>query len=175
MTNAPRAARHGRTSLTLSEAARVTGGRVLGDEETSFRRVAPVFDAGPRDLALLAHRRYAAHLPRCGAPALLVSESMASLSAGPANRLVVADPRRALAVLLPVLHPIPVEEWSVHGSAIVHDTATLPAGVAVGANAVIGAGVRLAQDRANWGELRDWRAGCHRVGLGSVPERHGLR
>jgi len=100
---------------------------------------------------------------------------MASLSAGPANRLVVADPRRALAVLLPVLHPIPVEEWSVHGSAIVHDTATLPAGVAVGANAVIGAGVRLAQDRANWGELRDWRAGCHRVGLGSVPERHGLR
>lgn len=125
--------------LTLSAAAEATGGRVMGRGGTIFRRVSPTHDAGPDDLALLADRRYAADLPKCGAGALLVSEALCHLDEGPADRLVVADPHRALATLLPILHPAPEDEWGVHPSAVVHPAASVAEDVSVGANVVVGA------------------------------------
>ena len=132
-------------ALTLSEAAEATGGRVLGSGRTTFGRVAPVHDAGPEDLALLADRRYAAELQECGAPALLVSESLAGLEGGPSDRLVVRDPHEALATLLALLHPVPEEDWGVHGSAVVHPEAVVHAQTAVAPNSVIGAGSSVAR------------------------------
>lgn len=129
--------------LKLSEAAEATGGRVVGNGDAAFRRVSPVHDAGPEDLALLAGRKYAAGLSDCGARALLVSEELSALEGGPADRLVVADPHEALVSLLAILHPAPTEERGVHPSAVVDRTATVSAHVAVGPNAVIGAGANL--------------------------------
>lgn len=131
------------TMLTLSEAAEATGGRVMGDDHAAFRRVSPVHDAGPEDIALLADRRYAADLAGCGARALLVSEELSALQGGPADRLVVADPHEALVSLLAILHPPPAEKWGVHSSAVIDATAAVSAHVAVGPNAVIGAGAEL--------------------------------
>ncbi len=126
--------------LSLSEAAEATGGRVLGNGRTTFGRAAPVHDAGPGDLALLADRRYAAELAECGASALLVSEALADEPRGPADRLVVRDPHEALVTLLPLLHPAPADNWGVHPSAVVHSEAVVHAEAAVGPHAVIGAG-----------------------------------
>ena len=131
------------TLLTLSEAAEATGGRVVGDGEVAFRRVSPVHDAGPEDLALLADRRYVADLSDCGARSLLVSEELCALEGGPVDRLVVANTHGALVTLLAILHPDPVEEWDVHPSAVIDRTATVSEHVAVGPNAVIGAGATL--------------------------------
>lgn len=133
----------GRPALTLSEAADATGGRVLGDESTAFRRVAPVHDAGPEDLAMLADRRYASDLQDCYASALLISETHVGLEGGPADRLVVPDPREALVTLLALLHPAPEEDWGVHRSAVIHPEAVVHEQTAVGPNAVIGAGSTL--------------------------------
>lgn len=127
------------TVLTLSKAAESTGGRVMGDGDAAFRRVSPVHDAGPEDLALLADRRYATDLSDCGARALLVSEELSTLEGGPADRLVVADPYGALVTLLGILHPAPREAWDIHLSAVIDGTATLAERVSVGPNAVIGA------------------------------------
>ena len=131
---------------TLAEAAEATGGRTVGDGSVTFRRVAPVHDAGPRDLALLAHRRYAADLARCGGRALLVSEALSGLEEGPPHRLVVADPHAALIDLLPLLHEEHLQERGVHPAAVIHASATLSDGVSVGAHTVIGAGATLGRD-----------------------------
>lgn len=129
--------------LTLSEAAEATGGRVVGDGRRSFRRVAPVFDAGPEDLALLADRRYAPDLKQCGGAALLVSETLAGSEGGPSDRLVVRDPHEVLVTLLALLHPAPEEDWGVHASAVIHPEAVVHEEAAVGPHAVIGAGSTL--------------------------------
>ena len=129
--------------LTLSQAAQVTGGRVVGNGEAAFRRISPVHDAGPEDLALLVDRRYAVRLSDCGGRALLVSEELGALEGGPVDRLVVADPRVALAALLAILHPAPPETWGIHGSASIDGTANLAARVSVGPNAVVGAGATI--------------------------------
>lgn len=135
----------GNRRLTLEAAAGATGGRILGDGGLTFRRISPVRDAGPRDLALLAHRRYVPELARCRAGALLVSEPLSGLDGGPPHRLVVADPHAALIELLPLLYPEPPPEKGVHPAAAIHASADLAAGASVGAHTVVGAGARLGE------------------------------
>lgn len=135
--------------MTLAEAAAATGGRVVGDGSLDFERIAPVRDAGPRDLAMMADRRYAAELSGCGGLALLVPESLSGLEGGPADRLVVADPHAALIDLLPRLHPEPPRERGVHPAAVIDPSVTVPGDAFVGPHAVIrggatiGAGARI--------------------------------
>ena len=138
-------ARGGR-ELTLAEAAEATGGRVLGDARVTFSRIAPVHDAGPEDLALLADRRYGEDLVRCGGRALLVSDDMSGLPGGPRDRIVVPDAHRAMVTLLALLHPESPPPPEVHDTAIVHpdasvcDTVSVDAGTVIGAGAALGAG-----------------------------------
>ena len=132
-----------RGPLTLARAARKTGGKVVGNGNVAFRRISPVHDAGPDDLALLADRRYAADLPGCTGCALLVSETLSHLTGGPSDRLVVDDPHAALIRLLPLLHGQHAPEPGVHPAAVVHDSVSVPECATIGANTVIGAGVTL--------------------------------
>lgn len=131
--------------LTLTAAAEATGGRVLGDGSVTIRRVSPVHDAGPRDLALLAHRRYAPDLARCGGRALLVSEALSGFEEGPPHRVVVPDPHAALIKLLPLLHPEPRQRRGVHPTAVIHASAKMPEDAGVGPHTVIGAGATLGE------------------------------
>ena len=132
-----------RGPLTLARAARKTGGKVVGNGNVAFRRISPVHDAGPDDLALLADRRYAADLPGCTGCALLVSETLSHLTGGPSDRLVVDDPHAALIRLLPLLYGQHAPEPGVHPAAVVHDSVSVPECATIGANTVIGAGVTL--------------------------------
>ncbi len=132
--------------LTLRQAADATGGRVLGDGDVAFSRFAPVHDADPDALALLADRRYADDLEGCGGCALLVSEELCDLEGGPADRLVVSDPHAALLVLVPLLHPERVVVPGVHPAAAVHDSASVPESAAIGPHAVIAARVVLGEN-----------------------------
>lgn len=131
--------------MTLAEAAEATGGRVVGDESLIFERISPVHDAGHRDLAMLADRRYATDLPGCGGRALLVSEALCGLEGGPVDRVVVADPHAALLHLLPLLHPEPPRERGVHPTAVIHPSVVIPEGAGVGPHAVIRAGATLGE------------------------------
>ncbi len=141
----PREAR----ALTLADAADATGGRVLGDERIAFCRIAPLHDAGPDDLALLADRRYINELEDCEARALLVSDALSGLPGGPRDRVVVRDAHRAMAVLLSILHAEPRSRPGVHETAVVHPEASVGATAFVGPGAVIeahvavGAGTRV--------------------------------
>lgn len=129
--------------LTLAEAAEATGGRVVGDPGAAFRRISPLRDAEPDDMAFLADRRYARELRSCRGRTLLVSEGLCSLKGGPFDRLAVKDPHAALVELLPLLHPEPETEAGVHPAATVDPTASLADGVFVGAGAVVEAEARV--------------------------------
>ena len=129
--------------LTLADAARAAGGRVVGDGVASFRRISPLRDAGPEDLAFLADRRYASELPGCRGRALLVSEVLSALEDGPGDRLVVADPHAALVALLPLLHPAPVPRPGVHPTAVIDPFASVAPTASIGPHVVVGAGAEI--------------------------------
>lgn len=123
-----------------------------GHEDRSLRRITPLRDAGPDELALLAARSYLPLVQGTSAGALLVSAELADeLSGDVPPRLVVADAHQALAILLSRLHPEPEEAGpgstgppeAVHPTAVVGESVDLGEDVHVGPFAVIETGAQL--------------------------------
>lgn len=162
-----------RVSLTAGEIAELVGGRLEGTGDARLTGVAPLRQAGPDELGLLATRRYLRDLPSTGAGALLVSAELADdvgRRGGPGTRIVVEDAHRALTTLLERFHPEPEEETGVHPTAVLGRGVELGRRVRIGPYAVLECGVAV-EDGV--------RIGAHcvvgrgsRIGRGSVLHPH---
>ena len=134
---------------TAADLAALLSGRLTGDPSTDLRRVAPLADAGPGDVAVLFEtpraRLVRNQLQTCRASLLVCGDPMAFAGA----TLVVADPRRALVALIHALQPPPAPALGVHRSAVVEPGAVVGEGTSIGALAfvddgvVVGAGCRI--------------------------------
>jgi len=125
-------------TLTVAEVARLVGGVVRGDGALPVSGVAPLDEAGPHELGLLASRRYLKHLAASRAGAVLVSEALASRT--PPDRTLVVVPRahEALPPLLARLYPWRRTRPGVHSTAVIERGVDLGEDVSIGPYAVIG-------------------------------------
>lgn len=142
--------------LTLQDVADLVGGRLTGARERLVRGVAPLDQAGPSHLSFLASARYLDEFRRSAAGGVLLAAEFAAVEGGPPNRVVVADPARAMATLVARLHPAAVPVAGIDPTARLGPGVRLGDDVAIDAQAVLGAGVCLG-DRV-------------RVGAGAVLE-----
>ncbi|HZD05993.1 MAG TPA: UDP-3-O-(3-hydroxymyristoyl)glucosamine N-acyltransferase [Longimicrobiales bacterium] len=149
-------------SITLKQAAELVGGRVAGDGEVELTGVAPLDEAGPTELGLVADRRYLQRAADSRAGAFLVSESLEDALPAPRDRVVVEDAHAALVPLLHRLHPEPVSHPGVHPTAVLGRDVELGVGVTVGPYAVVESGCVL-EDRCRIGPHTVVGRGC-RVG-----------
>ncbi len=152
-------------AVLLSEIASWLDAPVRGEGDPRIRRLAPVFEAGPEELGLLAARGYLAEVATSRAGALLVSEELVDdLPPEIPPALVVPDAHRALARILERMHPSTPTPPSRHPTAVVSPEARLgeevhlgPYAVVeegaeigdrvrIGAHAVVGAGVQIGDD-----------------------------
>ena len=129
--------------ITAQAAADLVGGRLLGDGAVVLRRASSLERAGGDAVSLVVSSRYLPLLRDSRAGAVLVPESLADENGGPATRIIVAEPYRALVQLLAVLHPAPAPAAGVAPTAVVGDDVVLGEGVSVGPHAVVGRCVRL--------------------------------
>ena len=123
------------------------GGEVRGRAETLLGAVAPLYRAGPTDLAFLASSRYTDLLAHCSAGAVLVPPDMATGS-GPETRIVVRDPRDALRAVFPLFHPEPEPVWGMGRGVRVGRGSRWRGRLAMGDHAAVGREVRLGRDCA---------------------------
>lgn len=152
-------------SLTAGEAAELVDGELRGPADVVLRGLAPLDQAGPDDLGLLAMRRYLDDASRTRAGGLLVARELAAgveaRDGAPATRIVVDDPHRALPALLERFHPPRAPEPGVHPTAVlapgvrlgpevsvgpyavVEEDAVLEEGVRLGPHVVVGRGARV--------------------------------
>ena len=149
-------------TLTLGDLATLVGGRLEGDGKLRLVGVAPVEDAQPSHLAFLSSRRYLRYVEDSVAGAFLVSEELESHVAQ-RQRVVVAEPHRALIRILrhlqttepprPGVHPTAVlgqgvklgVDVSIGPYAVLEDGVEVGDGSRVGAHVVVGKGTRIGQ------------------------------
>ena len=130
---------------TLSDLARLVGGRVLGDEGVEIRRVASIEEAGPGDITFLAHPRYRSYLTSCKASAVIVGREVTIPSPAGSGRgfLQVSQPYIAFAKILQCFNPHPRYDGQTSPHASIDPTAVLGEGVTVFPFVYVGKGVRV--------------------------------
>lgn len=156
--------------LTLAEVARITGGEVEGDGGRTVDGVAPLEQAGPRQLSFVAEARYHPYIQASRAAAVLVARAARVALPEGMSAVRVDDPRRALARVLPALYPPRAPAPGVHPTAVVAEDAEVDATAAVGAFAVVGEGTRIGP-RARIGAQTVVGRGCE-VGDDAVLHAH---
>lgn len=144
------------SSLSAQAVADLVGGRLLGDGSLVISDVGPLDLADGATLSFLSGARYLDMFRASAAGAVLLRAEHAEEASGPATRIVVDDPSKALLRVVPALFPEPPREWGVDPTARIGRGATWEGDVSIGPFAVLGAGVRLGP-------------GC-RIGAGAVLE-----
>jgi len=126
-------------SMLLRDVAERLSCELRGDGSIIIERVAAIEEAGRGDLTFVASAKYAPHLARTAASAVIVSKDVASSLPS----LLSANPYLTYARAVALLHPEVPPESGIHPSAVVHSSAVVGAGVHVGALVVIGPGARV--------------------------------
>jgi UDP-3-O-[3-hydroxymyristoyl] glucosamine N-acyltransferase len=123
--------------------AAAIGASVEGEGTRLLHGVAPLQAAGAGELSFLDNRRYARALQATQASAVIISAELAARAPKGCVRLISAAPYLAWAQACALFHPEPPVAPGVHPSAHVDPSATLGAGCAIGAFAVVEAAAEL--------------------------------
>ena len=132
--------------LTAREIASLVGGELEGPADIRLAGVAPLERARPGEISLLASSRYLPYFQRTSAGAVLLTPDLRMVRGGPATRIVVADPRRAVQRLLREMYPSATQTWGVDPAARIGKAARWAGRIAVAAGAVLEPGVELGED-----------------------------
>lgn len=135
------------------------GGEVLRGGDREIAGVAPLAEAGPRDLAFLSDRKMKSALAGTGAGCVVVSAAMAEAAPADAAVIVSPEPQAAWARASMLLHRARTLDAACSAAeAFEDDSVVLEPGVVLGegvrigrgsricANAVIGPGVQIGRD-----------------------------
>ena len=127
-------------TYSAADVAQRVQGEVVGDGSVQITGIAAADNAGPGDLTFAEREAHFRTAEQGGATAILVSGAFTS-----ADKVLirVADPRVAVARLLPLFHPAPTFPPGVDPTARVAASAEIDAAAHVGPHCVIGENVRI--------------------------------
>ena len=129
---------------TLNDIAVALGAELVGDGSIVVHSVAHPLMAERADTLALAMERDAEEaLTRTRADSAVVAQGRSAALASLKGGIVVRRPRYALAQLLEMFARPPFAEPGVHPSAVLDATATIGAGVSIGAFCYVGPGARI--------------------------------
>jgi len=126
--------------LTAAEISRAVAGELVGDGTLILNGFAPANGARTGDLTFAETPAYFAAAEVSAASAILCQAGSVSSSK---TLIRVAQPRVAMARLLPLFFPPEPVVGSIHPSASIHPTAVIDPTACIGPGCVIGAGVRI--------------------------------
>ena len=130
-------------TLTAQAVADLVGGRLLGDGSVQISTVRPLNQAGPEALSFAVSGRYASDLGSSRAGVVLLPEGLAETAAGIGARIVVADPYRALVLVLHALYPAEPPATGIDPTARIGAGTVLGADVSIGPFVILGRNVRV--------------------------------
>ncbi len=126
--------------MRVADLAQLVDGRVEGDGQLEIEGLAPIDEAGPRELTFVANPKYARWLAETRAGAVLLGPQD---DAHGRTAIRVEQPYLALVRLLEEFDRRPRLEPGVHPTAVIASSAQIGEGAAVAAYVVIGEHVRI--------------------------------
>jgi UDP-3-O-[3-hydroxymyristoyl] glucosamine N-acyltransferase len=132
--------------LTAGEIAALVGGDLVGRDDVTIAGVAALDEATPGDASFLASSSYLPYFQASSAGVVLVAPEFRDAAAGPATRVVVPDPRGAIARVIEALGPPEAPAWGVDPTAKIGRACRWEGRVAIGPRARLAGGVRLGRD-----------------------------
>ncbi len=127
--------------MTLADVAALIDGELIGEEERSIERVAPLHEADGCAISFLADETSRHQLETTEAAAVIVPMDV---SAAPVPIIRVISPARSIISLLDKLYPTPPPATGgIHETAVIHETSTLGSSISIGPYAVIGAETKI--------------------------------
>ncbi|MGB7211923.1 MAG: UDP-3-O-(3-hydroxymyristoyl)glucosamine N-acyltransferase [Gemmatimonadales bacterium] len=133
----------GRAPLTVTAIAELVGGRLVGDGALAVTAIGPLDRAGPDVLSFLASAKYLTAFQASGAGVVLLAEQFADVAGGPARRIVVTDPYRAVQAVALVLYPVALPDRGTHPTVVVGPGASIGVDPSIGPYAVVGRDAQL--------------------------------
>lgn len=130
-------------SLTARMVADLVGGRLVGDGSTTLGAVGPLDRADGHTLSFLAAGRYLNAFKISTAGAVLLREEHVAEPSGPATRIVVAEPHKAIHLVAERLYPQEEHAPGIHPTAVLGTGVELGPEVSIGPYAVLGRRVRI--------------------------------
>ncbi len=130
-------------TFSLSHLADYLSASLEGDADCVISHIATLENAQSGAIAFLANKKYRRQLETTSASAVILSEADSPYYDG--NKLIVANPYMAYALLAQYLDTTPNAAIGVHPSAVIHPSAMIAPGANIGANAVIEKDVTLAE------------------------------
>lgn len=124
--------------ITAAAIAEQVGGELLGEGNIVVRGIAPLDRAGPDEVSLLAHARYAHWYSLTRAGVVLVSPELVDMPGTPGARIVVPNPTQSMQVLLRHFHRGERRPIGIHPTAVIAESARIGVDVTIEAYAVIG-------------------------------------
>ncbi|MCF6458227.1 UDP-3-O-(3-hydroxymyristoyl)glucosamine N-acyltransferase [Pseudoalteromonas sp. MMG024] len=128
--------------MKLQQIAEILNAELVGDDSLSISRIATLENATGNEIGFLANKKYRSKLASTQAGAVILSPQDADYFTG--NKIIVANPYLAYALLAQAMDTTPEPATNVHPSAIIDLTAKLDKSVSIGANVVVEEGVEIA-------------------------------
>ncbi len=129
-------------TLTAADVAVLVEGTLIGDGQVTLTAVAPLDRAGPSELSFLAAGKYLPYFHGSRAGAVLCAQEHQA-EPGPATRIVVPDPHRAMSRVVRALFPEPERPAGIDPTARLARGAALGEHVYLGPHVVVETGARL--------------------------------
>lgn len=124
---------------SLAAILAASGASSDADPALLFEGVAPLGEAGPRDVSFLDNKRYLPSLRRTRAGAVVLAAEMAGEAPEGCVTLVAKAPYLAFARIAALFHPPAAPRAGAHPTAVIGEGASIGEGTEIGPYAVVGA------------------------------------
>ncbi len=129
--------------ISLKEVLKITGGRLIGDENLKIKKISPIDKAEPGDITFLTNKKYIPYLKHTKASAIILDREIKNLEIA---QIVSNNPYLAYAKLLTFFTKKDIEHTGVSPNAFVDENSIIPENVTVYPGVYIGKNVKIGEN-----------------------------
>jgi len=129
--------------LSLKDIVKITGGKIIGDENVKIKKIAPIDKAEKGDITFLTNKKYIPFLKKTKASAIIVEKEFPEIEI---PQIVSDNAYLSYAKLLTFFTKKEIRHTGISPKSIVNESAEIPENVSIYPNVYIGKNVRIGEN-----------------------------